>query len=276
MPVNSCGQVAVLTGQDGMISMAPPGTTACLFDSSDFPVPVAPATYSVLPLGTASGYDFRVGDPITFSEEGSANLDSSLTPGTTYYVKTRISAGITISASQGGTAIAFDGDGGTGTDNTPGAGNHIKVAFAEAFAMCEVASATLSITRGEVDRTSIPCKPANAAGGIKTAQFRSYQPGYADGNGTMVLRLLPDLTSFNNRIIQGSLFNNQSGAILKIYFNAVAGSGGSVDDLASMYSEIPVTLLGFESGISQEDTPTEFTVNYRISGQPAHLLGLTF
>lgn len=276
MPVAICGQTTVLTGQDGMITMKPPGTTACLYDWSDFPAPVSPATSSLLSIPANS--DFRVGDPVTFTEKGTANLDGELTEGTVYYIASRPSAdAVTISATLGGTALAFDGDGGTGTANTPGAGNHIEMSFASAFAMCEVPSVTLTITRGEIDRTSIPCTPA-VAGRPKLARFRRYQPGFADGNGTLTLRLLEDLASFNNRIIQGSLFNDQSGCILKAYFNAVAVSGGSgaVDDTKSLYSEVPIILLGFDTAISQDDTPTEVAVNFRVSDTPTQLLGLTF
>lgn len=277
MPVASCGQKTVLTGQDGMIAMKPPGTTACLLDFTDFPVPVAPATFSLLKIPANS--DFRVGDPVVFTEKGTANLDGELTEGTVYYIKARPTPDtVTISATQGGTALAFDGDGGAGSADTPGAGNHIEMTFASAFAICEVPSVTLTISRGEVETTSIPCTPGAPGGGPKLAPFRNYQSGFADGSGTLTLRISEDSASFSSRIIQGTLFNDQDGAILKAYFNAVATSGGSgvVDDTKSLYSEVPIILLGFDTGISQEDTPTEFSINFRVSGQPTHLLGLTY
>jgi hypothetical protein len=276
MPVTNCGQTSVLTGQDGMITMKPPGTFACLKDFTDFPEPVSPATFSLIKIPANS--DFRVGDPITFTEKGTASLDTALTAGTVYYVRTRPAPGtISISATSGGNAIDLNGDGGSGTADTPGSANHIEVSFASAFAMCEVPNVTLTLTRGEIDRTSIPCKPSATAGGPKLARFRSYQPGFADGNGTLTLRLIEDLAAFNNRIIQGVLFTEQDGAVLKAYFNAVAASGGAtVDDAASLYGEFPINLLGFDTAISQEEAPTEVSVNFRISGQPTHLFGLTF
>ena len=275
MPVASCGQTTVLTGQDGMITIKPPGTLACLLDRTDFPAPVSPATTSVLPIPANS--DFRVGDPVTFTAKGTATLDSAVTPSTVYYIKTRpTSTTCTISATQGGAALAFSGNGGAGGANTPGASNHIEMSYATSQALCEVPSITLNLTRSEIDRTALPCKPAAAGGGPKLASFRTYQPGFADGNGTLVLRLLADLASFNNRIIQGTMFNDQSGCVLKAYFSAVAGSGGAVSDASSLYSEFPITLLGFDTGLSQEDTPSEVTVNFRMSGQPTHLFGLTF
>ena len=74
------------------------------------------------------------------------------------------------------------------------------------------------------------------------------------------------------------MFNDQSGAILKAYFNAVAGVATPtvVDDSLSLYSEFPVILLGFDTGISQDEAPTVVTVNFRISGTPTALMGLTF
>jgi hypothetical protein len=270
MPIATCGQTTVLTGQDGMITMKPPGTSVCLKDKTDFPAGVA--------ISIPATSDFRVGDPVTFAEKGTANIDANITPGTVYYIKSRPTlTTVQIAATSGGAAITLAGDGGAGGADTPGAGNHIEMTFANAYAMCEVPSVTLTITRGEVDRTAIPCKPGPANGAPKMAQFRAYQPGFADGNGTITLRLTEDMAAFNNRIIQGALFNDQSGAVLKAYFNAVATSGGlTVDDTASLYSEFPVVLLGFDTGISQEDSPTEFSVNYRVAGQPTHLLGLTY
>jgi len=276
MPVANCGQSTVLTGQDGMITMKPPGTLACLKDFTDFPAPVAPATFSLIKIPENS--DFRVGDPIVFKEKGTANLDTKIVEGTVYYVKSRPTPGtISISATDGGTAIALDGDGGTGTADTGGAGNYIEMTFSSSFALCEVPNVTLTLTRGEIDRTALPCKPGSGAGGPKLAKFRAYQPGFVDGSGTLTLRLIEDLAAFNNRIIQGTLFTDQSGATLKAYFNAVAVAGGTAtDDTKSLYAEFPINLLGFDTGISQDEVLTEVSVNFRISGQPSHMFGLNF
>ena len=275
MPVANCGPVSVLTGQDGMIAMKPPGTLACLLDKTDFPAPVSPATTSVLHIPANS--DFRVGDPVTFTEKGTANLDAAITDGTVYYIKTRPTpTSCTISATLGGAALAFTGNGGAGGANTPGEGNHIEMSFATAYAMCEVPSVDLTLTRGEIDITSLPCKPGSGTG-PKLARFRRYQAGFADGSGTLTLRLTEDRVAFTNRIIQGTMFNDQSGAELKAYFSAVATTGNPnmVDDAASLQCSFPIVLLGFSSAISQDDSPTEVSINYRISDTPSNLLGLT-
>ena len=255
--------------------MKPPGTLACLHDKTDFPAPVAPATTSVLTIPANS--DFRVNDPVTFTEKGTANLDAGITDGTVYYIKTRPTpTTCTISATLGGAALAFTGNGGAGGANTPGDGNHIEMSFATAHAMCEVPSVDLTLTRGEIDITSIPCKPGTSHG-PKLARFRKFQPGFADGSGTLTLRLTDDRAAFTNRIIQGTMFNDQSGAELKAYFHAVAttGSPNTVDDAASLPCIFPIVLLGLSGAISQDDSPTEVSVNYRISDTPSNLFGLT-
>lgn len=269
MPVATCGQSYVLTGQDGLISMTPPGTTACLLDWTDFPAGTS--------INVPANSDFRADDPVIFTEVGTANLVSALTPGTTYYIKQRLTATtVSVSATKGGTPITITANGGSGTADTPGAGNHIKMAFASSVALCEVPSVTLEITRGQIDTTSIPCKPSGSSGGPKLARFRRRQAGFADGSGTLTLRLTEDAQAFNARLIQGSLFNDQSGAVLTAYFNAVAGLAGAVDNSKSIRAEFPVTLEGFSTGLSQEDTPTEVPINFSISDTPIHLFGLDF
>ena len=105
MPV-SCSTSSVLTGQDGSIFFEPAGTQYCLLDNSDF----APGTSISVPADN----DFRVGDPVVFTEEGTASLDTALTAGTTYYVVKRTATAIDVSATNGGTAITLNGDGGLG------------------------------------------------------------------------------------------------------------------------------------------------------------------
>jgi hypothetical protein len=215
-----------------------------------------------------------VGDPIIFTETGAANLSGPLVAGTTYYVLTRpTTTSMTISATKGGSAIVLAGDGGTAGADTPGA--HIEVNFAAAQAVCEVSNVQMSFTRGEVETTSLPCGPNTSVFGTKIAGFRRYQPGYADGSGSMTVRFTSDNASFANRLIQSSLFNNQGGAVLKVYLNAIADGGGIVpDDTKSLLAEFPVSLLGFDVAVTPEDTPTEATIQFRLSDAPIKLFGL--
>jgi len=265
MPV-TCGTGSVLTGQDGAVYFKPAGTQACLLDYTDFPA----GSTITLP----SSNDFRVGDPIIFTEKGAASLSGPLVDGTTYYVLTKPTAtSMTISATQGGAAITLLGDGGTAGADTPG--THIEVNYAAAEAICEVGNVQLSLTRGEVDVTSLPCGPSTSVFGAKLAGFRRYQPGYADGSGSMTVRFTSDNASFANRLMQSSLYNNQGGAVLKVYLNAVADGGGILpDDNESLLAEFPVSLLGFDVAATPEDTPTEATLNFRLANAPTKLFGL--
>ena len=264
MPV-ACGEATVLTGSDGAIYFTPPATSFCLADYTDF----SAGTSITVP----QGHDYRVGDPIAFTLEGAASLDTALTVGTTYYVVAKTTTTIDVSAANGGTVITLNGDGGSGTADTPGA--HINIAFAEAEAVCQVSSVNLSFTRGEIDTTSLPCGIKASTTGVKLAGFRTYQPGYAEGSGDMTVRFTADNTAFANRMIQGALFSNQGGAVLKVYLNAVADSSGlKPDDAASLLAEFPVSLLGFSFGVTPEDTPTEAQISFRLSAPPTKLLGL--
>jgi hypothetical protein len=91
------------------------------------------------------------------------------------------------------------------------------------------------------------------------------------------VRLTEDRLAFTNRIIQGTMFNDQNGGELRAYFSAVATTGNPnmVDDAASLPCIFPIVLLGLSSAISQDDSPTEISINYRISDTPTNLFGLT-
>lgn len=108
MPV-SC-TTSVLTGQDGQVYFQPPGTEFCLKDSTDFPA----GTKITVP----TTHDYQGGDPIIFQPEGSASIDSALSYDTIYYVRSYGNNWIEVSATPGGPAITFNGDGG----ENPGSG----------------------------------------------------------------------------------------------------------------------------------------------------------
>ena len=107
MPV-ACSTSA-LTGQEGSIFFKPAGTKFCLLDNTDFPA----GSPGVVTVPTA--HDYRVGDAVKFTEEGTANIDSGLTAyndtPTTYLISAVADAAITITTSTGG-AVTLAGDGG--------------------------------------------------------------------------------------------------------------------------------------------------------------------
>ena len=262
MPV-ACNTSA-LTGQDGAVFFKPAGTQFCLLDYTDFPA----GTNITVP----DDNDYRVGDPVAFYEEGTASLDTALTPSTAggnltaYYVVGRTDTTISVSATAGGAAITLLGDGGTGSADTPGAANHIKIQYAEFGAICQVREFSVEISREELDVTTLPC---GAQAGSKYAQFRKTQPSYASGTGTMTVYFTDDQTSLANRLISNVLLKDQEGAKVKLYVNAVY-SGGTLDDSASMYIESDIKINSMSMSANPDD-PTTAELGFSIQN-PTHIL----
>ena len=85
--------------------------------------------------------NFENGNSIRFQERGTSNLDSALALASKressaqgdiygpYFVVNRTDTGFQVALSKGGAGLALNGDGGTGTANTPGAANVIRVSF---------------------------------------------------------------------------------------------------------------------------------------------------
>ena len=266
MPV-ACNTSA-LTGQEGSIFFKPAGTQFCLLDNTDFPAG------DLITVPTDN--DYRVGDAVAFYEEGTANLDGSLTASTTgsvtaYYI-TAIAAGnntITVSATNGGTAITLAGDGGTGTEDTPGDANHIKIAPAEFAVVCQVREFSVEISREELDVTTLPCDPCGGGGSGKYAQFRKTQSGYASGTGSMTVYFTDDQTSLANRLLANVMLKSQEGAQVKLYVNTEC-SGGAVDDANSIYIESGISITSMSLSVTPDDATSaelSFTIN-----DPKHIL----
>jgi len=251
MPV-SCS-TSTLTGQEGSVYFQPAGTEFCLLDFTDFPAGTS------ITVPTAN--DYRVGDAIVFSEEGTANIDSALTAGTTYYVVARTATSIDVSATSGGTAITLNGDGGTGTADTPGAANHIAVDMAEYSVVCQVSEFSVEITREELDVTTLPCSVANV--GSKWAAFRTIQAGYASGTGTMTVYFTSDQNSLANRLLSNVLLRSQEGASVKLYVNTVSDGAGGVDDANSLYIESEVSINSMSVSVNPDD-PTSAELSFTV------------
>jgi len=259
MPV-ACSQTAI-SGQEGSVFFKPAGTSFCLLDFTDFSAGTS--------ISVPGENDYRIGDPVEFTAEGTASLDSGLTEGTTYYVVARTDDSIGVSATAGGTAITLNGDGGTGTGDTPGAGNHISIAFAEFQSVCQVGEFSLELTREEIEVTTLPCGAGASSG---TAPFKQYIPGYIESTGTLTVWFTPDQASLAKRLLQNSLRKKQDGAAVKLYVSAVAGAGGTIDDASSLYIEGPVTIFGYSLSV----TPSEATsaeINFRLN-EATNIFGL--
>lgn len=259
MPV-SCSTSA-LTGQEGSIFFTPAGTSFCLLDFTDFPV----GTDITVPTSN----DFKVGDAVAFTEEGTANIDSALTAGTTYYVTAVTSNTLEVSATSGGTPVTLAGDGGTGTADTPGAANHIAIAPAEFAVVCSVREFSIEITREELDTTTLPCSVGG--GGSKYAAFRSTQAGYASGTGTMTVYFTADQASLANRLLGNVMLRSQQGANVKLYVNTVSDGSGGVDDAASLYIESGISITSMSLSVNPDD-PSSAELSFNVLN-PKNILG---
>lgn len=256
MPVQ-CGET-VLTGQDGSIWFKPAGTSVCL-RTADFN-----STTDVISVGNAA--DFRVGDPVTFSAEGSGvNLPTAITAGNTYYVFNidDVTNTLQVEATKGA-AVAVDLTG----SSTP-AGTHINMAYAEFMAVCSVSNFDLNLTRNRIDITSLPCTFTSNAS--KFTSFRTYQPGYADGTGTMTVKFTRDQTSLAQRLLANSLLRVQEGATARLFIDTVVDGTGQIVEASSNYVEVPLSIEGMQFSVTTEDSPTEATLNFSFQGQPTHM-----
>ena len=260
MPI-ACSQSA-LSGADGLIQFQPSGTSWCLLDHTDFPAGDD--------ITVPAENDFRVGDPVVFTEEGTGNLDTALTAGTTFFVVARTDTTIQVAATAGGTAITLNGDGGTGTADTAGAANHIAIAYAQYDSVCQVTDWSLDLSREQIDTTTLPCTVGN---GSKHAEFRTQTGGYASGEGSISVLFTADQTSLANRLMANSMLKS-SEAHVKLYVSAVAGAGATINDAHSSFFEGQITLLGFSVSVNPDDAITA-EISFSLSAQPTTIFGVT-
>ena len=270
MPV-ACSQ-SVLTGADGLVMFAPAGVNKCLLDYTDFPVGTS--------LVTLSDHGFTSGDVIVFSEEGTSTLDSALTPGTLYTVGL-VTPGISVEILDNtGTPVIMNGDGGQNNvaggnvaADTAGTANHINISFADAYPVCSVQSWNLSLTKDQVDVSTLPCRTTAPAGGRKVAPVRKQQGTYMNGEGSMEILFTADQNAFGNRLLRDSIMQDST-VRAKLYANAVySGAGGALSDTDSLYFEGDLNLLGFEVTANTDDALVA-TVNFSLAAEPVHLFGL--
>jgi len=259
MPV-ACSTSA-LSGSDGSVYFTPAGTKFCLEDYEDFPagtVITVPATH-----------DFRVGDPVVFTEEDGGNIDSALTAGDQYYVVATTATTISVSSTKGGTEITLNGDGGTSTANSAG---HIKVEYDPFGAICNIKEWSISIERETLDTTTLPCGVSASSGGGKYAAFRSTQPGYASGTGEMTVLFSDNDLALGTRLLDNIMLSSQEGARVRLFLNTVSDGDATnpqPDLSASMYIEADISLTGMDTSVNPDD-PTEATVSFSVNN-PKHL-----
>jgi hypothetical protein len=255
----SCSTTA-LTGADGLVTFKPAGVKHCLKDFSDFPAGTS--------ITVPGDHDFQINDPVTFTVDGAGKLDTGLTASTKYFVVAKTATTISVSATKGGTAITLTGDGGTGTADTAG---HINIGFNEFELVCMVQEWSMDFSREEIDTTTLPCSVGAAS---KYASFRTTQPGYASGSGTMSVLFTAEQASISSRLIANSLLKSQAGAAVKLYVKAVEGVGSVIDDTLSSYIEAPISLGGFSVSANTSDALVA-SINFNLSGPPTHLFNLS-
>ena len=85
-------------------------------------------------------HDFQINDPVVFTTDGAATLDTKLTENTKYFVVDKTTTTVSVSATKGGVGIVLNGDGGNpgsgiatlaaataGTGYTPGTYTDVRV-----------------------------------------------------------------------------------------------------------------------------------------------------
>ena len=275
MPV-SCSSTA-LTGQSGSIWFTPAGTSYCLEDFTDFPA----GDLITVPANN----DYRVGDTVIFQEEEGGALDTALnasTPDTdpavyTIYWVVAIASDrttISVSATQGGTAITLNGDGGTGSANSPSPA-HIGISYYPYGAVCAVREFSLEISREEIDVTTLPCGVGTSTSS-KYAAFRKVQSGYASGTGQMTVYFTDDQSTLANRLLGNVVLKDQNGAAVKLYVDTVAGTetvAGVLQpsDTESLYVEADISITSMSLSVNPDDATTA-EVSYTIMN-PKNILG---
>ena len=258
MPV-ACSTSA-LTGQDGSLYYTPAGTKFCLEDFVDFPA----GALITVPVQA----DFRVGDPVIFTEEDGGSIDGSLTAGDQYFVVAVTGTTISVSTTIGGTAVTLAGDGGTGSANSAG---HIGIKFDPFGAVCQIQSWDLSIERESLDVTTLPCGVGNSATAGKYAAFRKTQPGYASGSGTITVIFTDNDDALGQRMLDNVMLSSQEGARVRLFVNTISdGATPAAPDLAnSMFIEADISMESMSVSVNPDD-PITAEIGYSISNV-AHL-----
>jgi hypothetical protein len=202
-----------------------------------------------------------VGDAVQFTIEGGATLVTGLTEGTDYYITNITSNKAQVSASVSGTAVDFTN---SLTEDT--VGGHINMKLSDFTSVCNVTSFDLSLDREQIETTSLSCGCSTTGGGGGLAPFKTYQPGFIDGTGSLTVQFTSEQGTMSSRLLKSSLMTDQNGAQIRLYINTVC-TAGEIDNNASAYIEAPISILGFSFTVSPEDVTTA-TVNYALSGQP--------
>ena len=190
--------VTVLSGTSGALYYKPAGTSVELAASA------FPASGSSIQVGTYLG--FKVNDPVTLAYPAGAVTTNAITAGARFVLTYSATTGImTLSATAGGSALTA-----TALPTTFG-GLFATIAYTDFAAVGQVQTWSFDIERAEIDVTAI----GQTAG--QYAPFRTYIPGFADGNGSASVFITSDDTALSNRLVEDVLQRQQVGAAFKLY-----------------------------------------------------------
>lgn len=262
------GSAITLNGDGGA-----PGSGIASLAAATPGVGYAPGTYNNVRIKQGVNETARATVVVPAGGALAATAITITVPGTGY---TTTASGISLTggATSGGAAIdavapttAFAGTA-TLTAKSDSAG-HINVSYSPISALCGVRSWSLDLSRESVDTTVLPCKLGGAAS--RFASFKTSQASFASGEGSMTV-LFSSGQGQANRLLATSMYKN-SVANVKLYIDAVAGTGGSIDDSVSNYIEAKVSLNGFSMSVNTDDV-VECEVNFTLAAQPTALFGI--
>ena len=242
----------VLSGVSGAFYYKPAGTLGSFTPSN-----VNTATDEIT-LNTFLG--FEAGDPVVFSiyspQDGpvSGTLPSGISVDTTYYViqYTKETGVLKVSSTYPGSSINIST---TGTVASPA---KFKVQYGDYAAVAEVQGWSFEFSRSEIDATTI----GKTLG--QYTPFRSYIPGFADGNGSVNVYMTDEEKTVSSRIISDVLKRQQVGASIKLYVDRVA-VGGVVDDTLSRSIELDAVLTSASLKANPDDAAM-VSINFRPAG----------
>jgi hypothetical protein len=264
MPI-ACS-TSVVTGADGFVAFKFAGTEFCLV-AEDFPSGAGVIT-------VPTGHQYQVGDIVDITAVGTATLDGGFATAGVVVDKTATvmisvvapeAITVVIPADSGSITLAGDA---TGSDQS----NHFEIRLSEYTSICSIKEYSMSLERESIDISTLPCKPCEGGSSV-FASFRQTAPGFAAGEGSMTVLFSKDTTSAANRLLANTMLRDQAGAMASFYIDAVCGPNG-VDNDASNYIEVPISLNGFEITVNTEDA-VEATINFGFAGQPKVLFGVS-
>ena len=209
-------------------------------------------------ITVSSENDFRVGDPVKFSLNGAAVIDSTFSVGTAYVVTAVAGLEVTVAtAADPGTPLS------TLTGNGEDNGGHVEMMFDPAAGICEVREFSVEMSRSSIDITTLPCGPSASAGGQKWAQPRKNQPGTPEITGTLTLLITDNATALSTRLMESTFLNNQDGASVALFMD-LASDGGSPpqpDYANSSVIKGEVQFTDFSTTVNSDDA-TEAEVSF--------------